>query len=222
VAVIIVFGVTSLGGRGVDWSPIVEALRSGPSPELLAELVHQVLERFSGEVTERILPLLDPQQTILYCAGTGCLGLVLVTPPRVLVAGQTRAGVSRAYNQGEILGLLGTFGNTIAPGLEGFFLLTSNLDGSVGVIDENGEEVTVLGAFHAFRVETAAVLDHRFEEGSVLLSGRTSEITVEIEDPIASLVAEERLPVQIRIGTAGEDGLFSGVALCGAIPITVP
>lgn len=221
VTLVVVPGTTLLGQRGIDWTPILEELRSQPSPETLAELVHQVLEQFGEGVSERVVPLLAPHQTILYCAGTGCLGLVLVTPPNVLVAGQTRTGVSRAYNQGEIVGLLGTFGEMIAPGLEGFFLLVSHLDGSVGLLDENGELVTELSAVHAFRMETAA-LSARLEEGSVLLSERMQETTLEIEAPTASLLAESRLPVRIRIGTIEEEGFFSGVVLCGAIPITVP
>ncbi len=222
VTLVVASGMTLLGQRDSDWAPIVEQLRMEPSPELLAELVHQVLEQFGEDVSERISPLLSPQRTILYCAGTGCLGLVLVTPPNELIAGQTRTGASRAYNQGKIVGLLGTFGNTIAPSLEGFFLLCSNPDGSVGLLDENGEQVAALGVVHAFRVEAAALPGLRTEEGSTLLPGRTLEIALEIEAPTVSLSVESRSPIQISIGTTDEKGLFSGVFFCGAIPITVP
>jgi hypothetical protein len=222
VILLVAFGATLLGQRGTDWVPIVEQLRLQPSPELLAELVHQVLEQFGEGVSERIVLLLAPQHTILYCAGTGCLGLVLITPPNVLVAGQTRAGASRAYNQGEIVGLLGTFGNTVAPDLEGFFLLRSNPDGSVGLLDKNGEQVTALGAVHAFRETVAPLLIPDPERGSVLLPERMLETTLEIEGPAANVSAESRSPIQITIGAVDEVGFFSGVALCGAIPITVP
>lgn len=222
VILLVASGVTLLGQRGTDWMPIVEQLRLQPNPELLAELVQQVLEQFGEGVSERTVPLLAPQHTILYCAGTGCLGLVLITPPDALVAGQTRAGASRAYNQGEIVGLLGTFGNTIAPDLEGFFLLRSNPDGSVGLLDKDGEQVTALGAVHAFRERVTPVLILDPEEGSVLLSERMLEMTLEIEAPAVNLSAQSRLPIQITIGTVDEEGLFSGVVLCGAIPITVP
>jgi hypothetical protein len=219
---VVVGGVTSLGQRGADWRPIVEQLRSQPSPELLAELVSQVLERFSAGVSERIVPLLNPQQTILYCAGTGCLGLVLVTPPGELIAGQIRTGTTRAYNQGEIVGLLGTFGNTIAPDVEGFFLLRSNPDGSMGLLDENGEQVTTIGALHTVQMELPADLSSRLEKGSLLLPEWTKEETLSIEAPAVDILAESRSAVQIRIGTTDDEGLFTGVVLCGAIPITVP
>jgi|GEM_PF-6995274 len=222
VTLVVASGMTLLGQRGIDWAPVVEQLRLQPSPELLAELVQQVLEQFGEGASERIVPLLAPQHTILYCAGTGCLGLVLVTPPNELIAGQTRGGVSRAYNQGEIVGFLGTFGNTIAPDLEGFFLLRSNPDGSVGLLDENGEQVTALGAMHTFRVGVASLPTPRSEEESMLLPERTLEMLLEIEAPTVNVSAESRSPIQISIGTADEEGLFSGVVLCGAIPITVP
>lgn len=222
VILLVASGVTLLGQRGTDSVSIVEQLRLQPSPELLAELVQQVLEQFGEGVSERIVPLLAPQHTILYCAGTGCLGLVLITPPNALVAGQTRAGASQAYNQGEIVGLLGTFGNTIAPDLEGFFLLRSNPDGSVGLLDKDGEQVTTLGAVHAFRETVPRLLIPDPERGSVLLSERMLETTLEIEAPAANVSAESRSPIQITIGTVDEEGLFSGVVLCGAIPITVP
>jgi len=223
VAILVVSsGMTLLGQRDSNWGPIAEQLRMQPSLEVLAELVHQVLEQFREAVSERVVLLLDPQQTILYCAGTGCLGLVVVTPPHVLIAGQTRTGVTRAYNQGEIVGLLGTFGNTLAPDLEGFFLLMGNPDGSIGLLDVSGTQVAELSAVHAFREATTTLLDLRLEEGSVLLSERTQEMTLEIEAPTVNLLAESRLPIQIRIGTTEEKGWFSGVVLCGAIPITVP
>lgn len=221
-ALVVSFGISGLGQRETDWRPIVEELRSRPSSEVLAELVHEALKLFAEGASARILSVLAPEHTVLYCAGTGCLGLVLVTPPNELFAGQGKTGASRTYNQGEIVGFIGTFGGTLAPDLEGFFLLRSNPDGSVGLLNKDGEEVATLVAAHVLQVEAARLPIPRPEQGSTRLPERVVEMRIEMEEPIVDVSAESRLPIQIRIGQADPGGLFSGVVLCGAIPITVP
>jgi len=222
ITLVVSFGISGLGQRQPDWAPIVEELHGQPSGERLAELVHQALDLFAGDAAERLLAVLSPAHTILYCAGTGCLGLVMITPPSELFAGQTPMGASRAYNQDQVVGFIGTFGNTLVPGLEGFFLLRSNPDGSIALLDNAGEQVASLVAAHLLQTGATPLPIPRPEDGSTLLPRQVLEMQIEIDELTVAASAESRSPIEITIGSTGRDGLFSGVILCGAIPITVP
>ena len=210
---------SALASEGRDWSPIVQQLRTQPGPELLAELVNQVLARFDESVAAEAVTLLDPQRSVLACLGAGCLDSLLITPPGELTAGQTRNGPSRVYNQGAIVGLLGTFGETLARGLEGFFLLRAHADGSIGLLNTCGEEVMVLPAAHVDQVSVTPIPIPGQGEESVSLPARVLQTRLEIDQPTGSVILASRSPVEILIGESTQDGLFSGVALCGTLPI---
>ena len=222
VALIASLGTGAFAQRHPDWAPIVEELHRQPSGDRLTELAHRALDLFTGDAPEQLLSVLSPEHTILYCAGTGCLGLVMITPPGELIAGQTPTGASRAYNQDQIVGFIGTFGSTLVPDVEGFFLLKSNPDGSIALLDYAGEQVASLLAAHLFQTGATPLPIPRPEDGSTLLPERVVEMQLEIDAPIAAAVAQSRSPIEITIGSTDRDGLFSGVVLCGAIPITVP
>lgn len=222
VVLVVSFGAVVSAQRQPNWTPIVQMLREQPTSEGLAELAREAIGLFAGDDAERLLAGLSPEHTILYCAGTGCLGLVLVTPPNELVAGQTEAGASRAYNQGDIVGFVGTFGGTLAPDVEGFFLLQTSPDGSIALVNAAGEQVASLVASHLLQVGATPLPIPRPEDRSTLLSEQALEMVLEIESPTATASAESRSPVAITIGRTDRDGFFSGVALCGAIPINLP
>jgi len=62
----------------------------------------------------------------------------------------------------------------------------------------------------------------RPEDESTLLPEQVMEMALEIEAPEVTVSSETRSPVGITIGRIDRDGFFSGVALCGAIPINLP
>jgi len=215
VGLVLVVGLamTWLPAAGQDWAPFLEQLREQPDREALTGLVINVLGRF-----EQDLSVLDPSRTILECAGGGCLRPVLLTPPSQLVAGQTRSGPSRSYNDGRIVGLIGGFDGTIARDVEGFFLLRSNPDGSISLLDTAGEEAERLAAAHVDQVSVTPIPIPDPEGDSVLLPSRVLDTRIEIEEPAAHIAGRSRTGTLFSIGSTGETGLFSGIVFSGQIP----
>ncbi len=213
-SILVLAGLPILGQERVNWTPFLERLQEQPDQEALTELVIDALARF-----EQNLSVLDPSRTILACAGGGCLRPILLTPPNRLVAGQTRSGPSRSYNVGEIVGLIGGFGGTIARDLEGFFLLRATSDGSIGLLDAAGEEVKTFAAAHVDQVSVTPIPIPDPEGESLLLSSRAFERRIEIESPApAVVVGGSRAASTFSIGRIDENGLFSGIIFSGDVP----
>lgn len=202
----------AVGQERIDWTPMLEQLREQPQQEALTELVEEVLGRFEGDTS-----VLDPSRTVLACVGGGCLRPVLITPPERLVAGQTRSGPRRAYNTRGIVGLIGVSGGIIARDLEGLFLLKTNPDGSISLLDVTGGEVARLAAAHIDQVSVTPIPIPDPEGESVLLPARVLETRIEIEAPSARIAGGEAQSSSLfSIGRLDESGLFAGVVFSGA------
>ena len=213
-AVVIAIACFPFFGAGrVDWAPMLEQLRERPDQQELTELVHEILSRFEEDTT-----LLNPARTILGCLGGGCLQPVLLTPPSQLVAGRTRSGPSRSYNSGSIVGLIGVFGDTIARGVNGFFLLRTTPEGSIQLIDVAGEEVASLTAIHADQVSVTPIPIPDPERGSQLLPERVLEGPLRVDAPDAWIVVDERAALILTVGHTDQADLFSGIIVLGTSP----
>ena len=103
-----------------------------------------------AELGPELLQQLDPNQALLFCGDPGCERLVLFVPAKALSSSDQAGDLSRAYNQGRVVGLVGVRGDLLLPGVSGFFLLVSQANGAVALLREGGEEVGTLVAMHVW------------------------------------------------------------------------
>ncbi len=218
-AALLTIGMMGLGQGWGGWEEIVAGLRAHPSGPEAAELAKQAILLCGGGDGPALLEQLAPERVAVYCVDPDCLRIVVVIPARTLRAGEEEW----VYNRDGVLGLLGTFGGSIVPELEGFFRLVSNPDGSVSLIGRWGERAAaLLGAqVHRLAVAPQPIPLPRPAESSPL-SLEVTGMGIELGPLSVEMGLGADHTVQIMLGQFARNGTFSGVLMFGATPQPIP
>ena len=198
------------------WDAVWEQLATNPSGETLAEIAQEAVLNFA-ELGPELLQQLDPSQALLYC-GPDCNRLVLIVPAKVLASFDQAGQLSRAFNQGRVVALLGVRGDLLLPGVNGFFLLVTQPNGAVALIQEDGEDVAALVAMHVWMLGIPSRPLPRPEIPLLLPRGGPYEL----QGPTVEAGRAAGGELLLKIGQTLRGGIFSGIILFGTAPQPIP